>query len=41
MGMNTGERIKQARLAAGLTQTELKEILGTGNVDVTFSLKSE
>ena len=25
----------------GLTQTELKEILGTGNVDVTFSLKSE
>ena len=25
----------------GLTQIELKEILGTGNVDVTFSLKSE
>lgn len=25
----------------GLTQAELKEILGDGNVDVTFSLKSE
>ena len=25
MGMNTGERIKQARLAAGLTQTELAD----------------
>ena len=28
MGMNTGERIKQARLAAGLTQTELADKIG-------------
>ena len=28
MNMNTGERIKQARLAAGLTQTELAEKIG-------------
>ena len=28
MSMNTGERIKQARLAAGLTQTELADKIG-------------